>query len=291
MIPNMTLKLSSAKILNNQTFYDYYTRLRLLALSIFEWVDLPDSISPRFIEEALFTQGRAIFFYDDKVGHLCLNGSPEGQLNVYGEPLKVRVSGIGGYNRSLDPGNYVMVRNNYDALNTEQTIRLYAQRLAQAERSIDTNINAQRTPMLLICEEKQRLTLKNVYSQYQGNEPVIYADKSMNPDMIKAVNTQAPYVADKLMLYKRDIWNECMTFLGINNANTDKKERLIVPEVEANDNLITMSGQVMLLTRQQAADQINQMFGLNISVRQRDLGQEDPDQDQEQDLEEGDDNG
>lgn len=291
MIPNMTLKLSSAKILNNQTFYDYYTRLRLLALSIFEWVDLPDSISPRFIEEALFTQGRAIFFYDDKLGHLCLNGSPEGQLNVYGEPLKVRVSGIGGYNRSLDPGNYVMVRNNYDALNTEQTIRLYAQRLAQAERSIDTNINAQRTPMLLICEEKQRLTLKNVYSQYQGNEPVIYADKSMNPDMIKAVNTQAPYVADKLMLYKRDIWNECMTFLGINNANTDKKERLIVPEVEANDNLITMSGQVMLLTRQQAADQINQMFGLNISVRQRDLGQEDPDQDQEQDLEEGDDNG
>jgi hypothetical protein len=289
---DFTVKPEPAKTLNMQTFQDYYSRLRLLALSIFEWQGLPESISIRYLEQSLFEQGRVFFFEDKKMGHLCLRGGPDSALNVYGDPLKVRVFGANGYNRELDPGQYVMIRNNLDTRPTEPTIRLYAQRMSQAERSLDVNIAAQRTPMLLICEEKQRLTLKNVYAQYSGNEPVIFADKSMNPDMIKSIKTDAVYVGDKLMLYKRDLWNECLTFLGINNANTDKKERLITDEVQANDQMISLSAQVMLLTRQQAAAEISKLFGIQVTVQPREVPETDPvEQEPETKEEEATDNG
>ena len=273
---DFSVKPEPAKTLNIQTFQDYYSRLRLLALSIFEWKGLPKSISLRYLEQSLFEQGRVFFFSDPKMGPLCLRGGPDSALNVYGDPLKVRVFGANGYNKELEPGQYVMIRNNLDNRPTEPTIRLYAQRMAQAERSIDVNVAAQRTPMLIVCEEKQRLTLKNVYAQYSGNEPVIFADKSMNPEAIKSIKTEATYVSDKLMQYKRDLWNDCLTFLGINNANTDKKERLITDEVQANDQMISISAQVMLLTRQQAAAEISEMFGITVTVNPREVPQEEP---------------
>jgi len=266
---SFNVKMDQTKILNQNTFVDYYNRLRSLALSIFEWEGLPESVSIRYLETALFEQGRCIFFLDPQLDYLALRGGPDGPLNVYGDPINVRANGNNGYNKHLKRGEYVFIRNNLLTLPTEPTIRLFAQRLTQAERSIDVNIAAQRTPVLILCEDKQRLTLKNVYQQYVGNEPVIFADKSMAPENFRVLKTDAPYVADKLQLYKTDLWNDCMTFLGINNANTDKRERLIVPEVEANDQLVTTSAQVMLLTRQDACREINKLFGLNVSVKMR----------------------
>lgn len=277
----LQVSMHKAKALNNYTFIDYYTRLQILALSIFQWTGLPEEISARYLEHALFDQGRAVFFKDPAMGYLALRGGPEGPLNVYGDPLRVMVVGHNGYNKVKKPGEYVFIRNNYEARPTEPTLRLYAQRLAIAERSIDVNINAQRTPMLILCDEKQRLTMKNLYAQYEGNEPVIFGDKSMNPDAIKSIKTEATFVADKLFQYKRDLWNECMTFLGINNANTDKKERLITDEVQANDQLIQMSAQTMLLCRQEACEQINKLYGLSISVGMRELESQ-PEIDQEE---------
>lgn len=266
---DLNVKMDQTKVLNQNTFVDYYNRLTNLALSIFEWQGLPDSVSVRYMETALFGSGRCLFFKDPMLGYLALRGGPDGPLNVYGDPITVRANGFNGYNKQLQPGEYVMIRNNLQTIPTETTIRLFAQRLTQAERSIDVNVSAQRTPVLILCEDKQRLTLKNVYQQYVGNEPVIFADKSLAPENFRVLKTDAPYVADKLQLYKTDLWNDCMTFLGINNANTDKRERLIVPEVEANDQLVTTSAQVMLLTRQDACKEINKLFGLNISVRMR----------------------
>lgn len=266
---DFTVKMDATKILNQNTFVDYYNRLRSLALSIFEWTGFPDSVNIRYLETALFDQGRVVFFKDPMLGFLALRGGPDGPLNIYGDPITVRAYGFNGYNKQLEPNDYVFIRNNLQTLPTETTIRLFAQRLTQAERSIDVNIAAQRTPVLILCEDKQRLTLKNVYQQYVGNEPVIFADKSLAPENFRVLKTDAPYVADKLQLYKTDLWNDCMTFLGINNANTDKRERLIVPEVEANDQLVSTSAQVMLLTRQDACREINKRFGLNVSVKMR----------------------
>jgi metal-dependent amidase/aminoacylase/carboxypeptidase family protein len=104
--------------------------------------------------------------------------------------------------------------------------------------------------------------------QYEGHEPVIYGNKSgFDKDAIQVLKTDAPYVADKIMQYKHDLWNEVMSFLGVGNAKQDKKERLVAAEVSANDEQIEMAREIMLKARQDACEKINKMFGTNISVK------------------------
>ena len=110
------------------------------------------------------------------------------------------------------------------------------------------------------------MSLKNIFMTYDGNHPAIYADPMLDDNAIKAIKTDVPYVADKLLQYKHELWNECLTFLGINNLNSDKKERLIVDEANANEQLIQISADVMLATRQEAAKQINDKYKLDVRV-------------------------
>ena len=154
-------------------------------------------------------------------------------------------------------------------------MELFALRLYEAERTADVNIKAQKTPVLLLMDEKQRLTMENLYSQYEGNRPVIFGDKnSLGENVIKAINTQAPFIADKIIDYKKEIWNEALTFLGINNIMVDKKERLITDEANSNNELINLNLQSCLAPRQEACRQFNEKFGFTgtdkeISVRVR----------------------
>ena len=265
-----TEQTMSVKDLNDLTYIDYFDRLKLLSMSMFEWSGLPDSISKRFLEKTLFQQGKAVFCDASKrgLGLLCLPGTVSGQLNVYGEPINMMVHGVNfAENYTLD--ECVLIKNNYLLKPTIYTIQLYAQRLYEVERSIDTNIKGQKFPRLIKGSERQQLTLKNIYNQYDGNAPVIYIDTSLNKDAFTVLNTETPYVADKLLQYKHDLWNECLSFLGINNANTDKKERLITDEVESNNQQIQLSADIMLMCRKEAALEINEMFGLNVSVEIR----------------------
>ena len=154
-------------------------------------------------------------------------------------------------------------------------MELFALRLYEAEQTAMVNIKAQKTPVLLLMDEKQRLTMENLYSQYEGNRPVIFGDKnSLGENVIKAINTQAPFIADKIINYKKEIWNEALTFLGINNIMVDKKERLITDEANSNNELINLNLQSYLAPRQEACRQFNEKFGFTgtnkeISVRVR----------------------
>ena len=258
---------------NNSVLFDYYSRLRSLALARFEWEGLPDSIPARYIEQVLYDYGRVLFFRDPELGLMCLKCTPSGHFNAYHEPIKWTVTAAHYANSGvqIDAEESVLIRNNYDVLPTDWTIRLFANRLYETEMTIQINVAAQKTPIILLCDEKQRLTIKNLYRQYKGNEPVIFGDKDLSRDAISSVRTDAPFVADKLMKYKHDTWNEAMSFLGIENSNTDKRERLITEEVTANNESTQMAAAVMLLTRQEAAKQISQMFDINVSVKLRDM--------------------
>ena len=124
-------------------------------------------------------------------------------------------------------------------------------------------------PVIVKCSDKQKLSLKQAIKQKQDNEPVIYADKGMETNEMSTLKTDAPIVFDKLQIQKTNVMNECLTFLGINNANTDKRERLVTNEVEANNEMIQINADVMLEVRKHACEEINKMFGLNISVEKR----------------------
>lgn len=259
-----------AKQLNDRTYTDYFYRLMLIARSVFEWEGLPNGIDEKWIERYLFTEGKCMFFNDEEKGFMVTKCTPTGMLNYYDEPTILRGYGTNYIGKDLENNEEcVLIRNNDEMIPTSPTIQLFALRLAEISRTIDININAMKTPVMILCSDKQKLTMKNVFKQWNGFEPVIFGDKDMNMEGIKAMKIDAPIVFDKLQIQKHAIWNECMTFLGINNANQDKRERLVTDEVSANNEQIEQSAQVMLKAREQACKLINEKFGLNISVKLR----------------------
>lgn len=256
-------------VLNNFTWRQYYNRLVELAISMFEWKNLPESIDPRFLELTLFTDGQAVFFKDEVMGYLALQNAMGGNFDVYRIPEKRRAYAVNGYQKDLTNKDSVIIYNNYLHTNSMLDSQMFAKRLYNLDRAIDVNANAQKTPILLLCDDSERLTLENMYMQYDGNKPVIKGVKGLNPNAFTVLKTDAPYVADKLYELKTQIWNEALTYLGISNINVTKKERLITDEVTRNQGGTIASRYSRLESRRQACDKINEMFGLNISVDYR----------------------
>lgn len=279
-------------LVNDATFIDYLERFKKVALSVFEWVNLPKSMNAMWLEKCLYYHGQASFLKDKKYGFINTNCSTNGELNIYGLPVNLNCYSFeySSY-RKLYTGlieglteaqkeqrefyECILIQNNWDRTPTAGSMELFAYRLYEAERTADVNIKAQKTPVLLLVDEKQRLTMENVYSQYDGNKPVIFGDsKNLNPDSLRAIKTEAPFIADKIIDYKKEIWNEALTFLGINNIMVDKKERLITDEANSNNELINLNLQSYLAPRQEACRQFNEKFGFTgtdkeISVRVR----------------------
>lgn len=259
-----------AMLINNKTYIDYLNRLRLIATSLFTWDKLDDYAgfgASRLLEQSLYDNGRACFIKDDKLGFLALKVNPSDKLNVYNLPEKVIAWSI-GYNKEFNFDDIVYIMNNDLELPTNDTLSLMAYRLYETERTIDTNLIAQKTPVLIEGDTKTTLTLKNVYMQYSGNTPFIFGNKSYDiANKLNVLKTDAPYLIDKLENHKHNIWNEAMTYLGIDNANTDKKERLITDEVESNNDLINFYLNCFYKTRKKACDDINNKFGLDVEIK------------------------
>lgn len=277
--------------MNTGTFRQYYNRLVELALSMFEWKNLPDTVDPRFLELCLFTDGQVVFFNDPDLGYLTLQNACNGNFNVYRIPVKRRAYAVNGYQRDLDDKNSVIIFNNYLHTNSQLDATMYARRLSELDRAIDVNANAQKTPVLIKCDETQKLIMQNLYMQYQGNMPFIFADKSLNTNGLTVLKTDAPYVCDKLYTLKTQIWNEALTYLGISNINIQKKERLITDEVTRNQGGTIASRYSRLNARRDACKQINAMFGLDIWCDYREDYQEislgkDSDKDEEDSIDE-----
>lgn len=254
--------------ITNVTTFDFYAdRLTELAISMFEWKNLPDGIDERFLELTLFTDGQAVFFKDEIAEqYACLQVTTNGRLNKYRVPITRRAYAVNGYNKELTIDNSVIIYNNRLRQPGIRYTNMYAKRLWDLDRTIDVNAKAQKTPILVQCTEAQRLTLLNLYKDYDGNSPFIYGDKNLDLTGLKSINTGAPYVADKIYTLKTQIWNEALTYLGISNINIQKKERLITDEVVRNQGGTIASRYSCLKARKQACEEINKMFGLNISV-------------------------
>lgn len=262
-------------ILNDLTYIEIMSRLKRLATSIFEWVNLPDSMDSRFLELTLFEKGQACLLYDEMLGFLNTSVSGGQYLNVYDLPTELNCYANSytttkkTYNGLIDvpleeASNYgIFVMNNFDRTPTRMHLELFAYRLYEVEQAMFTNVVNQKYPLLILMNDKQRLTMQNLYNQYNGNYPVIFGDKN-NLDLndIKVLNTNSPYVVDKLSFYKKEIWNELLTYLGVNNIDIQKKERLIQGESNANNELINYNLQASLYPRKLACKQFNKLFKL-----------------------------
>lgn len=264
-----TINFWESKMLNDRTYQQYYNRLMELSISMFEWKNLPKSVDPRFLELTLFSDGMAVFFKDPVLNELALQCMISGQLDVYRIPKNRTAFASNGYRMPLTNENSVIIFNNMLHTNSMLDVEMFSRRLYNLDRAIDVNANAQKTPILIQCSENERLTMKNLYEQYDGNQPFIFGDKALNTNGLKVLKTDAPFVADKLYELKTQIWNEALTYLGISNTNIMKKERMISDEVQRNQGGVIASRYSRLDSRKQACKKINEMFNLNISVDYR----------------------
>lgn len=260
---------------NNMTFSYYYYKLMLVARSLFEWENLPNNMDERWIEKYLFTSGKCIFYKDPTMGFMVAGLAQQGSVNCYGDPTSVwPVAENYTYNgeKLVNGENCYVIRNNDLMLPNFPIIRHYAYKLCNIDRAIDTNVEAVKTPIIVRCSEKQKLSLKNAINQRKDNEPVIWSsDLADINEMVDTLTTNAPIVFPQLQTQKHMILNEVFTDLGINNANMDKRERMVANEVEANNEQVKACEDVMLKARQQACKEINRIFGTNISVKRRKL--------------------
>lgn len=264
--------------IENQEYNDiflqshYFNILSLLAITRFEWVGLPESMDARFLEKTLFWHGSSLVFNHNFYNLLNLPFTSQGELNLYDYPIIRRPYSVanielGEYNQF----NSVIIYDNYLRTTPLLGIIEYTKRLYNIVTSLDVNTEAIRQPIIIECEESQKFSIEKFLNKRKNGEPVIIGNKTLDLMKINVFPTVTKELVDSINVlreYKKDIWNEALSFLGINNVS-EKKERMITDEAKANNNLIFSMRNICLASRKKAAHEINKMFGLNINVRYR----------------------
>lgn len=243
------------------------TYYQMMALNRYKWENLPNGIESRYIEQMLYDNGECAMFDHPDLGLCVLRSSSRENLNIYGEPTKLTVTGFNEH-RTIMMDECVRILNNDLGLPTLQHIVYYARRMAEIDDIIMQNLRQQRVPYIFATDENNALSMKTLYDRIYQGEPAIFVDKEMlkgEPENIMVIPTLAPYLVDKLQIQKQEMERELLTFLGINNT-LEKKERLLVDETNSNNQFIKMASDIGFKQRQLACEQMNEMFGLNVRV-------------------------
>lgn len=265
----MKKRLTNTDITNIITESFLYKRFKMLMLNQFKWNNLPEGMEERFIERILFEEGKVLFFKDKLNGFLVLPCLEHGTPNVYGEYLSWRATGF-NYNYIAKAEECVLIENNKLRVASREAVLYFVNQLYEVIRTRDVNIKTLKAPFVFLCDDKNLLTFKKIFEKIDENEYAIFADKNTKlEDLVSILETGVKPFTSELTDVYHDIMNEALTYLGINNANTDKKERLITSEANANNQLIDSCAEMFLEARKRACEEINKKFGLNISVELR----------------------
>lgn len=282
IISNGSKARDSQRVYDNQMSFDMYLwRLMDIAMSVFDWRNLPDGIDPRMLEYWLLLNGFCAFFYDEDLksasmdrwtggkapeGYAVLQCMVSGEWDMYNYPQDIRAYSVNGMNIQLTHENSVLIFNDYLRVPMFYTLEMYARRMAEIDRTIDVNVRAQKTPKVVRCDRQQRLTFENLAKEVDENEYWIMGDKSLALSDVEVLDLTSPYVGNELQILKHQYWNEVLTYLGVENVNTEKKERLVSDEVMSNMGDVEVQRFTRLNARKWACEQINETFGLDVDV-------------------------
>lgn len=254
--------------LNGLAYNIYAVKLFNAAINRFKWSGLPETVSERYMELMLQTQGAALFFYEDALpAYLCLGTAYQGTLDYYGIPIeRSAIAQNGAPFRNYDGTNSVLIYNNRMHMSDMYIINSYAERLWNIERSIVNNANQQKFSAVIKTSESQRLTYENLMMKFDGNQPFMMGDKNLDLDAIQPLNLNIPFVAGDLMTIRNALLNDAYQSLGIMSTASEKKERLTVGESFGAFGGLELIRESYLNERREAAERVNKMYGLNVSV-------------------------
>lgn len=255
---------------NRREFNQQYNMLKMLALSVFKWEGLPESIDELYLERILFENGRVLFFEDTDMAidgvestMLALMFTTQSDLDVYGYPIQRLAVAQNGYTASRNSSDSVIMYDNMLKLSLEETINIYAQRLADVERIIDVNLENTKHPFIIKTSEKNKQEIEKIMKDIYNNKPLIMVDDETYDTFStksEVMNMNSNFLADKLMDYKNTLRNEIFTIIGIGNSSQDKRERLLSGEMDNVSMLNTAFATTRLRARKQAVKKIKEMF-------------------------------
>ena len=254
-------------LFNNLEDYQIFKgRLFDLACGCFNFENLDDNIDKPFIIRRFILEGRLLCFRDDILNKMIIYPfTNNGRLNEYNIPIERHVVLMNnGASYNLNDKDSVILRCNVSGTSLARIIDYFARNIYLINRTIQININAQKTPVALQCNEDNRLSYENLLKEYQGNVPVIFGSRDLDLNQMKALNMNAPLVAPQLYELMSNYWNEFLTFFGIPNVSLNKKERLITDEVQRTMGGILVSRQNFENQLKSDIDKVNKMFGTNI---------------------------
>lgn len=251
-----------AKAKNNLAMIDWYNRLKLINLALFEWIDLPKGVKSKRIEKELYYNGCAVIANIPDVGLTLLTQYSSEFKNDYGYQLELNKIhyAVPGGSGILDDRDFVIIYNNYLEMGNFSFLRKFAQRIAECERVADVNMNNMKTPVIVTCADSEKLTVDTLLEDVDKNSGILILSHNFDVEKIKVFNLSIPYIADKVQTYKHEIINEALSFMGANTANTYKRERLINAEIEAGNDQSSISNAVGLMPRQEGCDELNEKF-------------------------------
>lgn len=277
--------IENAKYFTSVTYSTWFNRLYNIAISRFEWLNLPDTCNEKFIEQVLFFNGFMVGYKDTALNSFlimpCTNNSV---LDIFGYPAKVNAYGYNGYmSQNLTPytitlgeeptrADAALLYANYSRCPDLPAVLYFARKLTKIDRTIDVNINVQKTPYIISCGENQRLTVANMFKQVDNFEPAIITTKFYGLNGEKPINVmdlKPPFVADKMQTLKRQVYQEALTYLGIEANTSEKAERQITEELTANMGETESMRQSPLASRKQFCKEFNKIYGTNIDVKFR----------------------
>lgn len=287
---------------NRLAFFEFYFNYFYnIVVNYFTWEGLPNDIDELFIERKLIENGHVSFFHDDTFGFIVQGGTRGERLNHYDQPLRYQPVNASSMNyfkqmeiaytendfrviEDLHKDNpdkikkpCIVIPNNNFYEPYIGYLELFCEKLADIELTIQLNRNAQITPYFIFVDNNNVLSMKNIFNKIANFEPVVYLNKQKDQDgqdsfkqlsdYIQVFRTDAPFLLDKLHDEKLRVMNQLLTFIGINNNPSDKKERLVVSEAISNNGVISANIEVGWKSRRKAVDLINKCYGLEISVK------------------------
>lgn len=258
----------------NVTTYQFLLdRMCAIWLDRFIYDNMPDTIDIPTLQNSLLYRGHVAYFVDGYMGDLALGGALSNAVDIYNYPSEYQITAANGYYTVLSVSKFALDRNGvviYDNFNRSipfQGILYYADKLFVALRAADVNLDLQAVPNIVRTSQANRLTVENILMKVEGYQSRVVVDDDLDINKTEVINLTVPYIADKVWTYITNIWNDFLTWCGIENATNQKRERLVSNEVNANYGNVEMERNTGLNSRIIGFDEVNALFDREITVR------------------------
>lgn len=261
---------------DNATYQFWFRYLFKRAVSVFKF-DLPETWARNYFEYVLFGMGFGAVVNTDAFGVIFQQCGLQG-LNVYYQPTKAIISNrlLKGVLNPTVGLQTEIIKLQPDYTSIVDIVSFYAQKIALAAESVDMNLINSKLSYIFICPDSTiARSMKKLYDEVAKGNPAAFADKRLFDDEGKpkwaafAQDLKANYIAGELLADTRTIINDFDSLVGIPNANTTKRERMLTDEINANNVETQTLSELWLEELTESFAKVNDMFGLALKVERR----------------------